>query len=275
MKNIKSIIYNTTQTWLEHNPFTKSASIAYYFIFSLPALLYIIIQISKLVLQEDVMSDILYGYIGSNLGSDAASTVQNIISSTHIESSTSLYLIFGIVVTIISATTIITQLQDNLDEIWGYKDSTNNVKTIIKERLISFLWIISLGFIMISFFIASTILELSTEYVTSYVDISPILISILNNIFTFTVVTFIISSLFKILPKEKYSWNITWIGAFITAALFMVGKYLIGLYFSLVSPTSVFGASSSILLILIWINYMCLIFFWGAEFTAEIKKSEY
>ncbi|MDQ5957632.1 MAG: rane protein [Patescibacteria group bacterium] len=277
MKKILEIFLITTKNWLKNIPFTKSASISYYFLFSLPVLLYIIVKISTNLLGEDLVTDKVYSYVYQNVGPESALSVKDMISNFAVKSNNLIYFIIGAALAILSSTASVVQLRNSLETIFGKRDTDINMKSVINQRATSLLWILIIGAVLIIFFVASTILQIFIENILSIFTsliIAPTIILILNNIFTFIIMTSLIFVLFKISSKDKIGWQNILVGSSITSLLFMLGKYLIVIYFTSASPTLIFGAASSIALLLLWVNYMCLILFWGAELTKTLKTKK-
>lgn len=148
---------------------------------------------------------------------------------------------------------------------------------MIMDRLISFGMIMAVGFLMLLALIISALVKILGEYIE---DIAPVItavgLNILNYILSFFFITALFGAIFKLLPDIKIKWKITLYGAALTTVLFLIGEFLMGYYFGQSNPGSVYGSASSIILILLWVNYTCIIMFFGAEFTVQyaLHKNE-
>jgi len=123
--------------------------------------------------------------------------------------------------------------------------------------------------LLISLVITTAINALSDLIGNYYTELSTHIVEILNFIFSQIIITSLFAAIFTLLPDVKIKWRTNFIGAFLTALLFLVGKYLIGFYFAKSDPASIYGAAGSLVLILLWVYYTCLILFFGAEFTVN------
>lgn len=272
---MKKLIYNTTKNWLYYNPFIKSASIAYYFIFSLPSILLILISILQNYFGKDMIVNKIYDYIYSFVGQESANFTRDLISNTAYNPQGFTFFIIGTIVTIISATTIIVQLRDNLLEIWEIESKLDTIRDFFNKRFMSFFWIIILSLIFIIFLIGSTILQIFIQQISLLVNIfNPFIITFINNFITFIIISLILGTMYKVLSLDKFNWKQSILGGVVTAILSLIGKYVLEFYFANFAGTSIYGASSSILVILLWVNYMSLILFWGANFTKELYREK-
>ena len=139
---------------------------------------------------------------------------------------------------------------------------------LAKDRLISFGFVLVLGFLLLVSFVLTATLSILSEYITQKLpDVFLYLAFVLDWVLSLSVITLLFGLIFRYLPDAKIRWKTVWIGAFLTALLFVFGKFLLGLYFGATNPGSTYGAAGSIILILLWVSYSCLIFFFGAEFT--------
>ena len=123
--------------------------------------------------------------------------------------------------------------------------------------------------LLISLFISAAISAISNLLSDYYSEASSVIVTILNFLISEIFITALFASIFTILPDVKIKWKTTLLGALFTSLLFLVGKYIIGFYFSQSNPASVYGAAGSVVLILLWVYYTCLILFFGAELTVN------
>ena len=178
--------------------------------------------------------------------------------------------IFGVGALIFGATGAFFQLKRSMNAIWNVKEKKQTFYLMVKDRVISFGMILVIGFmLLVSLVITATIAAVS-EYVERIApDITAIALNIVNFLFGFVFITALFASIFKILPDIKIRWKVTLLGAAVTTLLFLIGEYLLGFYFGHSNPASVYGGASSVVLILLWVYYTCLIVFFGACFTVE------
>jgi membrane protein len=271
-KKIKSFLIITgsaAKRWWGKDPFMQSAVIAYYAIFSIPGLLVMIISISNLFFQRDVITGNLYTQIASIMGEETAKQVRDMIISVSKTDKSLLATIIGFVVVIVGATGVFIELQKALNLIWEVKVKPRRaILTLVRTRLFSFGLIVSVGFLLLISLIITTILAALSGWVLNHwPDIVLVIFYVLKFIISFGVVMLLFALMFKILPDAKIQWKHLWLGSVLTALLFLLGKTAIGFYLSKTNPGSAYGAAGSIILILLWVSYSSMIFFYGAEIT--------
>jgi membrane protein len=258
-----------SERWWKKDPFMQSAVIAYYAIFSMPGLLVVVISISTLFFQRDIITGHLYTQISSIMGVETARQVQDMIISVSQTHKSLLATVIGLITVLVGATGVFVELQKALNIIWEVKVKPRKaILTVLRTRLFSFGLVLSIGFLLLISLTITTILAAMSAWVMSHWPNHVLSIFyVLNFIVSFAVVMFLFAVMFKILPDAKIQWNHLWLGSILTAFLFILGKTAIGFYLSKANPGSAYGAAGSIVLILLWASYSSMIFFYGAEFT--------
>lgn len=273
-KDLPSLLKETYKEWNNDDPWRLSAVVAYYAIFSLPALLVIIINTVGIVWGEDIVQNKLTAEISSALGSDAAEAIKNIIASTQGGNQTTISTIIGIATLIFGATGLFYHLQISLNQIWDIKvHPKSNIIKLIVDRARSFGFVLVIGFLLLVSFILTTAISVLNGYISAiWADALVYLSFVTDILLSVGIISVLFALMFKYLPDAQIRWKTVWIGAIITACLFVLGKFLLGLYFGKVDPGSTYGAAGSVILILLWVSYSCLILFFGAEFTYVYAK---
>ncbi|RZL17996.1 MAG: YihY/virulence factor BrkB family protein [Pedobacter sp.] len=247
-----------------------SAALAYYTLFSITPLIIIIISAAGLLYGEDMQVQAkLFTEINKLVGEKGALQIQELVANASLSGKSSFALITGIVLLVIGSTSIFIEIQDSINQIWRVKAiPKKGWKKLITNRLLSFSLIVSLGFLLlVSLVVNSIVLSLGERIGRVIPEINSVMILVLNNVLTFTVVTAIFAIVFKVLPDVVLKWKTAIIGAIFTALLFTIGKYLIGVYIEKGDPGSAYGSAGSIIVILVWIYYTSIILYFGAEFT--------
>lgn len=263
------IIGKTFSNAIRHEVPLHGAAIAFYTIFSIAPLFVIILSISQFLLSADLVRDKLYAMITEYTGPQMSQSIQTIIESYNSSASGILTYVLAILMLVFGATTAITQLKSSLNTIWGVSESKSNViYQYLIDRSISFLIII----IITALFIAVLILEAISPLITDIFDvfIPEFLESLL--LFGLPVSSYLMTFLFfylllRILPDKKIPGKDVLVGALFTTVLFLVGKYLVGLYLGNSSVQLAYRAAGSFVIFLIWTYYNIQIFLFGAEFT--------
>ncbi|MCM4163269.1 MULTISPECIES: YihY/virulence factor BrkB family protein [unclassified Arenibacter] len=269
LRHLPTLIVDTFKAWNADDPFRLSAVVAYYAILSLPGLLVIIINLVGSIWGTEIVQGKLTFEISEALGRDAAESIQTMILETQTGNSSEIASILGVGILIFGATGVFYHLQLSLNQIWRIKPDPNlNIIKILIDRARSFAFILVIGFLLLVSFLITTAISALNEYIRSVLpDVVLYFAYILDFLLSTGIVTILFALIFRYLPDTKIRWKTVWIGALITAILFVLGKFLLGLYFGEADPGSTYGAAGTIVLILLWVSYSCLILFFGAEFT--------
>lgn len=272
IKNIKffwEVVKETFSAWNSSSASKDSASLAYYAIFSIPGLLIIIIWIAGHFLGEEAIRGEISNQISGLMGTDAAKSIENMIAGALIDKQNIFMKIIGIGSLVFGSTTLFFQLQHSLNTLWDVEAAPK--KAIVKfllDRANSLGMILILGFLLMVTMILSSLISIFNKFITQYFGLETyMLVELINFAIGFGVVMLLFALMFKVLPDVEISWKSVWTGALLTTILFTLGKFLLSLYFGTAKPTSAFGTAGTVILIMMWINYSCMLIFFGAEFT--------
>jgi len=279
MKNLKFFWETLKETFTEWNNSSAtrdSASIAYYAIFSIPGLLIIIIWIAGNFFGQEAIQGQISAQINSILGTEASKSIESMIASALIDKDNIIMKTVGVFALIFGATTFFFQLQKSLNTLWDIEAAPKKaILKFILDRANSLGMILVIGFLLMITMVLSSAISLLNNYITYRLGLETyILMELVNYVIGFILVVLVFAFMFKVLPDVEISWKSVWLGAILTAVLFTLGKFLLSLYFAELKPTSVFGTAGTIVLIMMWINYSCMLVFFGAEFTKvySLKK---
>ncbi|MBW4360100.1 YihY/virulence factor BrkB family protein [Flavobacterium taihuense] len=265
----------TTLEFIDDNAIKLSAALAYYTIFALPPLLIIIITICSFFFGEEAVTGQLYGQIKSLVGNDAAIQIQGAIKNVELSGSNVFVTIFGVTMLLIGASGVFAEIQSSINYIWGLRAKPNKgFKKFIQNRLMSFSMIVSLGFLMIVSLLVNVILDIVNSRLKLYFPESTIyLFYFINSVIVFSIITLLFAIIFRTLPDGIIKWRDACFGAGCTAILFMIGKFAIGYYLGNSTIGSIYGATGSVIIILVWVYYSAIILYFGAEFTKVYAKT--
>jgi membrane protein len=181
--------------------------------------------------------------------------------------------ITGVVVLLFGAAGVFGQLQDSLNTIWEVKAKPGGgIGAFIRARFLSLSMVLGTGFLLLVSMALTTFLSAATGSFGRGLPVPEAMAHIFNFTVSFVVISVLFAMIFKYLPDVKVPFRNVWIGAVITALLFTVGKYLLGLYLGRESTASAYGAAGSVIVILMWVYYASVILFFGAEFTQVYAK---
>lgn len=270
-----ALLRDSALEWNQDNALRLSASLSYYTLFSLAPLLILATAVAGFFLGEEAIRGELSGQLTGLLGESGAKAIEGLIASARKPLVGVWASLTGIVAILIGATGVFSELQSAFNQIWHTEPKKiSGVWAFLRERLISFGMVLSIGFLLLVSLAINTALASAAKYFSGLMPIPPGAIQALYTLVSLGLVTVLFALLFKVLPDVKILWSDVWVGAALTAVLFTVGRLLIGLYLGKSTVASSFGASASVALILLWTYYSSLILFYGAEFT-QIYSQKY
>jgi len=262
------MLKETFNQWSEDKPFQLAASLAYYTLFSLAPLLLIAITIAGLVFGREATQQQIINTFGGLVGPQGAQAIQGMLQGASQPKSGVLGTILGLVTLLIGAGGVVGQLQDSLNTIWGVAPKPGRgLLGMVQDRFVSLGMVLGVGFLLLVSLVVSTVLSAAIHFMSGVLPGGEALWHIVELVVSFGFVTLLFALIYKVLPAVAIAWRDVWVGAGMTALLFMVGKLLIGLYLGRSGIGSAYGAAGSLVLVLVWVYYSGLIFFFGAEFT--------
>ena len=265
-RGIGSLFGETFASWSEDNAFRLSAALAYYAVFSMAPLLIIAIAIAGWVFGAKAAQGQVISEIQGLIGQSGAETVQTLIRNASTANS-KLASGLGLLSLIFGATGVFVSLQDGLNTVWQVKPKPRNmVVGFVRQRLHTFTLVLGTGFMLLISLVVSAAIEGAGKYLSDLDGIAR-LWQMGNFLVSLAIISLLFAMIFRFLPDVNIGWGDVGLGAFVTALLFTLGKFGIGLYIGKSSLTSVYGAAGSLVLILAWVYYSSLILFLGAEFT--------
>ncbi len=273
LKKILNLFKKTFEEWQEDNVSRLAAALAYYTIFSLAPLLIIAVTIAGFVWSRSEVEAQVLLQIQDLIGENGAEFVQTLMQNASVNLENGIFAsVIGIGALVFGSIGVFRELHNALNTMWGIKEEKvkgfwNSIKSFIFEKFLSFAMVMGVGFILLVSLIISTGLEALNRILADHFFLSGFLMGLINNLVTLAVITLVFALLFKYLPETHVAWGDVFLGGFVTAILFGLGKYAIGLYLGNSSVGVTFGAAGSLALLLIWVYYSAQIFFFGAEFT--------
>jgi membrane protein len=270
VRELFGVVRAAVNEWIEHRCASKGAALAYYTLFSLAPILVLVIAIAGLFYGAEAAQGQLLSELRGLMGEQSAQTIQAVLASARSKDSGVLATIIASVLLVVGATSVFAELKDSLDEIWDVpppKDASwwDTVRT----RLLSFSLILVLAFLLMVSLVINAALNVVEDYFSGMWQTATVLLSWLAAVISFLVIAVLFGVIYKLLPRIKLSWHDVSIGALGTAALFTLGKFIIGLYIGNSGVTSGFGAAGSLIALLLWVYYSAQIFFLGAEFARQ------
>lgn len=272
----KSLLVQTGKEVADDDVTSLSAAIAYYTVFSLPPLLVVVVAVAGAVFGAAAVQQVIVEQVGGAIGPGAADEVRTMIEQRQGSLAGGLGAkIAGIAALLFGATGAFGQLQKALNRAWEVEDAPGGgIAGILIKRLLSFGMILTIAFLLlVSLALSAALSAVGSAAADALGGIPPWVLQLLNQAVSIAVVTALFALMFRVLPDAEVAWRDVWVGALVTALLFTLGKFLIGLYLGQANPGSAFGAAGSLALILVWIYYSSLIVLVGAEFTQVWARS--
>lgn len=272
IKHLPHLFQLSFREWSDDKASRLAAALAYYTIFSLAPLLVLVIAITGLLWQKDVVRTQILHQVQGLVGAQGAAFVGNLVNSKGTFGQGIFATIVGVITLILGALGVFGALQDSLNTIWDVEEKKTRgffqgIKRLVMDRLISFTMVLGIGFLLLVSLVISTGLTAVQNGLANMLPFSQVWVQVINLAISVGVITVLFAFLFKFLPDAKIAWRDVWLGAFMTALLFSIGKTLIGLYLGSSNVASSYGAAGSLIILLLWIYYSAQIFFFGAEFT--------
>lgn len=262
------LLKETFSEWQEDRAARLAAALAYYTVFSLAPLLIIALGIAGLALDPDTAGRYLTGQVRGLIGNEGAGVIQRIVQNASQPASSIRATLIGLGTLLFGAMGVFNQLQDALNTVWEVTPKPGQgFIDFVKARLLSFMMVLAIGFLLLVSLIVSSVLTALNNYVADLIPVNLVFGRNLEFVVSFGFITLFFAMIYKILPDAEVSWGDVGVGAAATAFLFGVGKFLLALYLGGQSFGSTYGAAGSILILLLWVYYSAQIFLFGAEFT--------
>jgi membrane protein len=269
-KDIVRLVLDAINSWFEHRASSKGAALSFYTLFSMTPILVLAIAVVGYFFGHNTAQGEIIEQIESLVGRQGADAARVMLAAARSDNSGLWATIIAVGLLILGATTVFAELKASLDEIWGVKKpDTSTLKTLVMTRLLSFSIVLSLAFLLLISLVVNAALAMMEHLIGGYLGEMFGMFTYVSTLVTYGVIACMFALIYKMLPNVPLSWSDVWIGAAFTAALFILGKYAIGLYLGNSSIASGYGAAGSLVALLLWVYYSAQIFFLGAEFTRQ------
>ncbi|MBA9079231.1 MULTISPECIES: YihY/virulence factor BrkB family protein [Rufibacter] len=264
----------TFKEFTDDRPLDYAAIIGFYTIFSLPAVLIIMIRIAGSVFGQDAVKGQVVQQISGLVGRDSAEQIQNIIQNASLSPASTVGTIVGVCTMIFTATTVFVAIQDALNAMWEVKAKPEKAwLNLIVSRVLSLAMVVSMGFLLLVSLSVEIILGVINDFLREQLSGGAVyLINAGNLVVSVLISILIFAAIFKVLPDAKIRWKNVWVGATVTAILFVAGKFLLNIYLQHEPLADTYGAAGSVVLLLVWVYYASVVFLLGAEFTQVYSR---
>lgn len=262
------ILFRAGQNWASDNAFKHAAAVSFYTLFSLAPIVIIAVAVAGAVFGDDAAHGRLSQNLAGVLGPEAAALIEKAVEDSRPETKGWLPTVIGMATLFMGATAVFAQLQDSLNAIWCVeaKPSRSGIIILLIRRLLSLALVLTVGFLLLVSLVLSTLVTAAIQFAEHRIDVPPLVLRGIDVVTNLAVITALFAMMFKVLPDVVLRWRDVWKGALFTAVLFSGGRFLISYYLGQSTVTSTYGAAGSLVAVLMWVYYSCLLVFFGAEF---------
>jgi membrane protein len=269
LSHVWNLIRKSAVAWMDDYAPSMGAALAYYTLFSIAPLLIIAIAVAGLFFGEEAARGEIAAQIQGLIGREGAIAVQGLLKSASEPAQDIFATLVSIITLVIGATTVFAELQSDLDRIWRVPAAAkeSGLWTLLRTRLLSFGLVLGLGFLLLVSLVVSAVIAAFGKWSNGFFEGWEALLNVINLSLSFVITALLLAMIYKLMPRTRITWRDVWLGAAVTALLFEIGKFLIGLYLGKTSVASSFGAAGSLVVLLVWVYFAAQIFLFGAEFT--------
>lgn len=268
MKQFFSVVKATFQQWSADKAPRLAAALSFYTMLSIAPLLVIAVSIIGFVFGSAEAQQQVVDQVTGLIGEEAAQAVQGMLQNASQPNVRSWAGIIGIATLLWGASNVFNQLHEAMNQIWNVELKPGlGIMATVKQRLLSFALVAVIGFLLLVSLILSAVLTAMSAYFSDLLPDGDRVWQIVDIAVSLLVITGLFALMYRVIPDVKVAWRDMWLGAFITALLFVIGKQVLGWYLGRQSFGSTFGAAGSLVVLLVWIYYSAQILFLGAEFT--------
>jgi membrane protein len=266
MKSWWNLLKDAAANWLAHKDARQGAALAYYSVFSLGPLMVIAIAIAGFVFGQEAVRGQVAAQLEGLLGDTGSQAVEAMLSGASKPAEGVLATVLGVGTLLFAAVGVVVQLKDALNTVWEVEPAkAGGIWSFMRTYVVSLAGVLAVGFLLLISLLLTTLLAAGAKYFAPFLP--EVALQVAGSLVSFGVITLLFAMMFKWLPDTHVHWRNVWLGAALTAALFEIGKLLIGLYIGKQSLESTYGAAASLVVLLIWIYYSSQIVLMGAEFT--------
>jgi len=276
LRGLWDLLAEAGEEFIDDHASKLSASLAYYALFSIGPLLLVVITLLGFFYKKVYVTTEIFDQLQQIIGANATTQLQTILTNMSQQTNKTLIGIIGMLVFVFGATGIFSEIQSSMNYIWSIKAKPKRSwLKYLTDRLLSLVLVIGMGFLMMVTILLNILVDFASgrlKHLLGNADI--VLLKAANFGLLFLVVTLVFFVIFKVLPDAWIHWKDALVGAIFTAVLFIIGMYLLSYYFGISKSLNLYGAATSIILVLSWVYYCAMILYYGGEFT-EVYAHKY
>lgn len=267
-QSIWSLLRQTFADWSEDKAPQLGAALAFYTALSIAPLLVLALAAAGAVFGAEAARGQIAEQMEQLVGEAGSQAIEDMIASAREPKAGTMAAVLGVITLLFGASGVFGQLQDALNTIWEVKPKPGRgFFGVIRDRFVSVAMVMGIVFLLLVSLLVTTALASLDQWTSRLPEALAWAAQGLNFVISFAVITLLFAMMFKVLPDVKMAWSDVWLGAAVTAALFTVGKFAIGLYLGHSSMAASYGVAGSFVVLLVWVYYSAQILFFGAELT--------
>jgi membrane protein len=266
-EDVWNLVRESVVGFVDDDALSHGAAMAFYATTSLAPVLLIVVAIAGVAFGHDAAQLALSAQISGLMGAESAGILEDVLKGASAKSPGTVAAILGTVTLFITASGIFGEMQQSLNTIWKVEPHGSSISRLVRARAASLGLVAALGFMLLVSLVASAAISTLGDFISARLPFGTIVLSVINTIVSFILISAMFAAIYKVLPDRTLKWRDVAVGALVTAALFTIGKSLIGWYLGTSAVASSYGAAGGLLVILLWVYYSSEIFLLGAEFT--------
>jgi membrane protein len=265
-KSFWGVLQTAGSQWLEDRAPRMGAALAYYAVFSISPLLVIAVAIVGSIFGREAVEGRLADQLEYLLGPDGSHTVQSMVADADKPGSGIFATVMGVIMLVFGAMGLFIELQDVMNTVWKVTPRPGRaIRSFIRDRLLSLALVLFMAALLLVSLVVSAVLVSAGSLLGDWA--TSIRGQVIHVLVSLVVETLFFAVLFRFVPDVNVAWRDVWLGAILTAGLFTLGKWLIGLYVEQAGIASAYGAAGCLAALLVWVYYSAQILIFGAEFT--------
>jgi membrane protein len=265
-------LWSSVWSWEEHDGPRLSAALAFYALLALAPLALMIVSVAGMILGRSTAQGKIVAEASGVIGPEATIALQAVLAHARKPSSGIVGSAVGLCVLLIGASRVFMELREALNKIWDIRPQGSfSWLSVIKERLLSFLMVLVVGFLLVILLLLSMALSVLEKWHSELLAMPDVALRGISFAISFASVVVLIALTFRYVPDKKLSWRRVWWGSVLTGFLFTIGKQLIGLYLGKAAPGSPYGAAGAVVVLILWVYYSSMSFYLGAEMTRMLS----
>jgi membrane protein len=273
MRSAYQIMKATVEGFIKDNALQLAAAVAFYMVLSLVPIIILFLGLAGYIWEQSQAQAELIGQVRNLAGPETARAVETVIGKATLGAGRGVTAIVSAVTLVLGATGAFSQLQSSMNKIWGIPPRGGNpIRAYAHRRLLAVLMLLLLGFILLFAVVLSLGMQLLLQLFDGQLAGSTWALRALNSGSSLVVFTITFAAIFRVLPSARLAWGDVWLGAGVTAVLFTIGKEVISIVLARSRIAFAYGAAGSLVLLLLWVYYSCLIVFFGAELTGAYLR---